>query len=198
MTRSTWLLAVSAALAFAACKGTVTTTGGTSPTPVASEPDAGTAAMTPPPPPDTKPEPPPPPPPPPDPKVALMDAETAAYENAKPVFEKACAHCHTSSGAKANPGKLEHFNMTAYPFTGHHADSITKAIRHVLGVDGKKPSMPKDKPGSVKGDDLEKIKAWADAYDAAEAGGAHGAHADADHDEGHDEGHDHGHGAHHH
>jgi hypothetical protein len=169
---------IAAVLIFAACHAKVQTTGGgpasstTAPPPA---PDTSTAEPTPPPTPPTEPTPPPPPPPPPDPRIALRDAETAAYENAKPVFENACAKCHTESGAKANPGKLKHFNMTAYPFTGHHADSITKAIRHVLGVDGKKPSMPKDKPGSVKGDDLEKIKAWADAYDAAEAGGAHAA-----------------------
>jgi hypothetical protein len=38
--------------------------------------------------------------------------------------------------------------------------------------------MPYDKPGSVKGDDLAKIKAWTDAWEAAEKGGAHPAHAD--------------------
>ena len=170
MKRSTGLLAVLTVLAFASCKGTVTT-GGTSPTPVASEPTPPETKPEPPPPTETKPEPPPPPPP--DPRDGLRAAETAAFEAAKPVFDQACAKCHTSAGAKASPGKLKHFNMTSYPFTGHHADKITEAIRHVLGVDGKKPSMPKDKPGSVQGDDLEKIKAWADAYDAAEAGGAH-------------------------
>jgi hypothetical protein len=33
--------------------------------------------------------------------------------------------------------------------------------------------MPFDKPGSVHGDDLAKIKAWADAWEAAEKAGAH-------------------------
>jgi hypothetical protein len=170
------------AFVLTACSGTAkvtsTTSGGGSGS-VVEEPDA--AAPSTPPPDAAVAEAPPPPPPPPDPREALLAAETAAFETAKPVFDASCAHCHTKGGAKASPGKLKHFDMSAYPFTGHHADSITKTIRHVLGVDGKKPSMPKDKPGSVKGEDLDKIKAWADAYDAAEQGGAHAATEHADH-----------------
>lgn len=126
-------------------------------------------------------------PPKPDPekvKAELMAAETAAYDKAKPVFEKYCASCHTKKGKKATAKKLGHFDMTAYPFGGQHAKSIGNEIRVVLAIDGaKKPTMPDDKPGSVKGDDLATVKAWTEAWQAAGAGGVHPADpADKDDD----------------
>ena len=119
-----------------------------------------------------------PPPPPKDPKAELLAAETAAWDTAKPVFEKACATCHTTAGKKAAKKKLDHFNMDTYPLGGHHTATIGYTIRDVLGISGKKPTMPDDKPGSVKGEDLAKIKAWTDAWEAAEKGGAHPAAAE--------------------
>lgn len=115
-----------------------------------------------------------------DPHEALLAAETAAYEQAKPVFAARCGACHVSGGAKATAKTLGHLNLTSYPFAGHHTDTITTTIRHVLGADGAKPTMPKDKPGSVKGEELALITAWADAFDAAEEGGAHAEHAHGD------------------
>jgi hypothetical protein len=41
--------------------------------------------------------------------------------------------------------------------------------------------MPRQKPGSVKGDEFALIAAWADAFDVSHAAGAHEGHA------GHDE-----------
>lgn len=116
-------------------------------------------------------------------KADLLAAETAAYDKAKPVFDKACARCHTKTGKKMKPKTL-HFDMTSYPFGGEHAASIGNEIRVVLGIDGnKKPSMPSDKPGSVKGDDLATIKAWTEAWQAAGAAGVHPAEpADKDDD----------------
>jgi len=122
-------------------------------------------------------------PPKPDPKLALLASETAAWETAKPVFEKACAACHTTAGKKASKKKLDHFNFDSYPLGGHHTATIGITIREVLGVSGEKPTMPYDKPGSVKGDDLAKIKAWTDAWEAAEKGGAHPAAGDHHHDD---------------
>ena len=119
-----------------------------------------------------------PPPAPKDPKAELLAAETAAWDTAKPVFEKSCANCHTSAGKKAAKKKLDHFNMDTYPLGGHHTATIGYTIRDVLGISGKKPTMPYDKPGSVQGEDLAKIKAWTDAWEAAEKGGAHPAAAD--------------------
>ena len=111
-----------------------------------------------------------------DPKVELLAAETSAWETAKPVFEKSCATCHSTAGKKAAKKKLDHFNMDTYPLGGHHTATIGFTIRDVLGISGKKATMPYDKPGSVKGDDLAKIKAWTDAWEAAEKGGAHPPH----------------------
>lgn len=126
--------------------------------PVAEAPDAGPTAVEPTP--DTDPQ-------------ALLDAELAAYQAAAPVFDAACSRCHKQGARNANEDKLGHFDMTTYPFGGHHTDTITATIRHVLGIDGAKPSMPKDDPGAVGGDGLALIAAWADAYDAADAAGAH-------------------------
>ncbi len=125
-------------------------------------------------------------PPAPDPakvKAELLAAETAAFEKAKPVFEKACSKCHTQGGKKATKKKLDHFDMTTYPFGGHHAMEISGAIRKSLGIDGSKPTMPFDKKGSVKGEDLALIAAWADAFDASHKGGAHEGHGDHGHGE---------------
>ena len=115
-------------------------------------------------------------PPKPDPekvKADLLAAENAAYEKAKPVFAKSCANCHTKSGKKATAKKLAHFDMATYPFGGEHTKSIGNEIRKVLGIDGAKATMPFDKPGSVKGDDLALIKAWTEAWQAAGKGGVH-------------------------
>jgi mono/diheme cytochrome c family protein len=111
--------------------------------------------------------------PPPDPKPELLAAETAAYEKAKPVFGKFCAGCHQKGQKNASEKKLKAFEMTAYPFGGEHAKEIGKEIRTVLAIGGGKPTMPKGKAGAVKGDDLAAIAAWADAFDAAAAAGAH-------------------------
>ena len=134
-----------------------------------AEPEAKTE-----PPAESKPAPPPEEPAKPDPealKKEAMDKETAAFEKAKPVFEGACKSCHVKGQKNANAKKLGAFDMSAYPFTGKHA--ATADLRKVLGIGGGKATMPKVKPGSVKGDDLAAITAWADAFDAAEAAGAH-------------------------
>jgi hypothetical protein len=94
--------------------------------------------------------------------------EIAAFDAARPAFEHHCFRCHTSAGKKSKPKTLEHIAMDSYPFGGHHASEAGKAIRKVLGADGKsKPTMPSDDRGAVAGDDLVKVLAWADAFDRA-------------------------------
>lgn len=100
--------------------------------------------------------------------AALQDHERAAYERALPAFQRHCARCHTTGGEKANKGgALKHFNMDRYPFTGHHASDIDETIRSVLGAVGERPSMPRDNPGAVSGEELALILAWADAFERA-------------------------------
>jgi len=123
-----------------------------------------------------KPEPAKPPEPVKDVKAELLAAETAAYDKAKPVFDKWCAKCHVKGGKLATAKKLGHFDMTTYPFGGHHAMEIGGEIRKSLGVGSGKATMPFDKKGAVTGRELELIKAWADAFDASHTGGAHGDH----------------------
>jgi len=106
-------------------------------------------------------------------KAEIAAAEKAAYERAQPVFQEYCAKCHSSSGKKARKKTLAHFNMDTYPFGGHHAEEIGATIRKVLGVTGKKATMPKDRPGSVKGEKLEAIVEWSKAFDKAHAAGLH-------------------------
>lgn len=123
-------------------------------------------------------------PPRPDAKAQLLAAETSAWETAKPTFTRYCATCHTKDGKKAAKKKLDHFDMDTYPFGGHHTATIGFTIRDVLGISGKKATMPYDDPGAVKGDDLAAIKAWTDAWEAADKAGAHGA-GEHDDDEDH-------------
>lgn len=104
-----------------------------------------------------------------------MALEMAAFDQAKSVFEANCASCHRKGEPAATKKALTHFDMTAYPFGGHHADEIDASIRKALGIDGGKATMPKGKAaGSVTGDDLAAIAAWADAFAAAKAAGKHG------------------------
>ena len=113
---------------------------------------------------------------PPDPakvKADLLAAEQAAYGKARPVFDTYCATCHSKDGKKAKPKTLGHFDMTSYPFGGHHAMEVSAEVRKALGIEGGKATMPLDDPGAVQGDELALIAAWADAFDAAHAGGAH-------------------------
>jgi mono/diheme cytochrome c family protein len=112
-------------------------------------------------------------------KADLLAAELAAYEKAKPVFDANCARCHSKGGKLATDKKRAHFDTTTYPFAGHHAMELGTTVRKVLGIDGSKPTMPADKKGAVKGEDLALIAKWADAFDASHAGGAH------EHHEGH-------------
>jgi hypothetical protein len=114
--------------------------------------------------------------------AALLADERAAYDHAKPAFDKHCASCHVKGAKQATKKKLDHFEMSAYPFGGHHAGTLGPTIRKVLAIDGGKPTMPYGKPGTVTGDDLAAIAAWAKAWDAAQAGGAHAA---APHDHAH-------------
>ena len=93
--------------------------------------------------------------------------EIAAFEQAKPAFERHCFRCHTSAGKKSTPKALAHISMDGYPFGGHHADESGSVVRKVLGAGGGKPTMPSDDPGSVPGADLGPILAWADAFDHA-------------------------------
>jgi hypothetical protein len=94
--------------------------------------------------------------------------EIAAFEAAKPAFERHCFRCHTASGKKSKPKALAHISMDGYPFGGHHADEAGSVVRKALGAGGKgKPTMPSDDPGAVKEDDLAKITAWADAFEHA-------------------------------
>ena len=107
----------------------------------------------------------------PDPKQVAMEAELAAYETAKPVFEKFCIGCHQKGKRGATKKALRELEITEYPFKGEHANAPD--IRKALGIGGGKATMPRNKPGAVKGDDLAAISAWLDAWDAAEAAGAH-------------------------
>ena len=93
--------------------------------------------------------------------------EIAAFERAKPAFERHCFRCHTASGKKSKPKALAHIAMDGYPFGGHHADEAGSVVRKVLGAAGGKPTMPSDDPGAVAGEDLTRILAWADAFEHA-------------------------------
>jgi hypothetical protein len=93
--------------------------------------------------------------------------EKAAFERAKPAFERHCFRCHATAGANAKPKALAHIRMDGYPFGGHHADEAGAAVRKVLGASGGIATMPADDPGGVTGDDLARMLAWANAFDTA-------------------------------
>jgi uncharacterized membrane protein len=106
-------------------------------------------------------------------KARLLAAETRAWSTAKPVLQKHCASCHAQGSRGATKKKLDHYDITSYPVGGHHAATIGAATRAVLGLSGKKPTMPFGKPGAVAGDELAAVKAWTEAWDQAHRAGAH-------------------------
>lgn len=138
------------------------------PEPVATAPDAAPIEPAPAPEPEAE-----PPPEPAESADQLLASEKAAFERARPVFQQHCARCHAKGGKKAKAKTLGHFDMTRYPFGGHHAHEISAEIREVLAIGGGEPTMPMDDPGAVKDSELSLITAWADAYDRAHAAGAH-------------------------
>jgi hypothetical protein len=93
--------------------------------------------------------------------------ELAAYERARPVFEKWCATCHKTGAAGATKNGLSHFSMDAYPFGGHHAHEMPATIRKVFGAGGSKPTMPRGNVGAVQGEELSVVLAWAEACETA-------------------------------
>ena len=95
------------------------------------------------------------------------DAERAAFERARPVFDHYCSPCHTTRGARHTAATLRHFSMDRYPFGGHHTATMGPTIREVLGAAGEAATMPADQPGAVRGDDLARVLAWADAWERA-------------------------------
>ena len=99
--------------------------------------------------------------------VTPTPEEQAAFDAAKPAFERDCFRCHTTAGKKSKHKAMQHLAMDAYPFGGHHAHEVGKVVRGALGVGGVKATMPSDEPGSVRGEDLRLILAWADAFDRA-------------------------------
>jgi mono/diheme cytochrome c family protein len=113
------------------------------------------------------------------PAVRVAAVEQDAYARARPVFVTYCAGCHTRTGAKATPKSLAHLDMTTYPFGGHHGAMAGPAVAEVLGLDGSKATMPFDKPGAVPPEELARVKAWVEAYDAAHPK-ANAAHDDDD------------------
>ncbi len=123
--------------------------------------------------------------------TALLAAEQEALTLARPVLDKHCARCHTKTGKKAKKIALTHFSMDSYPFGGHHATEIGEEVREVLGLEGKKASMPLDQKGVVKGEELALVVAWTEAFDRSHAAGLH------DHGDGaaHGAGHQHGAGS---
>ena len=95
----------------------------------------------------------------PDPNVARLAAEDAAFVGARPVFDRYCADCHASSGENATDRKLARFDLDR--------DPSGDAVRRVLGLGDAAATMPYDKPGVVRGDDLALIAIWVDAWQAA-------------------------------
>tara|TARA_R110002096_G_scaffold436086_1_gene667141 strand:- start:26814 stop:27146 length:333 start_codon:yes stop_codon:yes gene_type:complete len=73
---------------------------------------------------------------------------------------------------------VKHVSMGSYPFAGHHQTELGKTIRNSLGASGSPATMPASDPGSVQGEELRLVLAWADAFDAAAAAGV-GYHANA-------------------
>jgi hypothetical protein len=102
--------------------------------------------------------------------------DVAAYAAARPALEKHCFRCHTGAGQKAKSRTLKHLSFDGYPPTGHHAHEMGATFRRVLlgnKAKARGPTMPADDRGAVTGEEVEKILAWADAFDRTRADRGH-------------------------
>ena len=97
-------------------------------------------------------------------QIDYGEAERTAWARAKPVFAKYCAKCHTKHVRGATAESLDAFDMTKYPIAGKYTKVVGDVVRDVLGQSGVPAKMPKDKPGTLVGDDLALILAWTDAW----------------------------------
>ena len=121
-------------------------------------------------------------------KATALATETAAAERAMPSFKAHCGSCHAKGGKNTSRKARNHFDMTAYPFGGHHAHELGRVVAASLWATDQDATMPKGKPGSVTGDDRRAILEWAHAFEQAAAAGAHRQH-EADAANGHSHGH---------
>lgn len=126
--------------------------------------------------------------------VALPEAELAAYRAAAPVFERYCLACHRPGTNSMSVITSNTLDLGTYPFTGSSSNEAGFLIAAALGAPladldardeaplslarqhigaGRPPKarMPKDQPGAVQGDDLERILAWARAWRATRRAG---------------------------
>jgi mono/diheme cytochrome c family protein len=91
---------------------------------------------------------------------APAPAEKTPTEQARAVFDQRCASCHTA-GANAKAGK--HLKLVDGVLVGHHAGTLGKTMRRVLGV-GSKATMPPGGP-ALEEQERQLLVAWAEEQD---------------------------------
>lgn len=97
-------------------------------------------------------------------QAELDAAERAAFDRAKPVFDRYCIACHTKRGKQKTQKRLDAIDFTKYPPAGRYAKIVGGAVRDVLGQSGVPATMPFDRKGAVVGDELAVVMAWVDAW----------------------------------
>ncbi|MGH1348839.1 MAG: nuclear transport factor 2 family protein [Nannocystales bacterium] len=119
------------------------------------------------------------------PRPPQVAAEVATYKAAKEVFAKHCGGCHARGGAQWSEKAAAHFDMSSYPFGGHHAAEIDQEVLRSLGQSGRGATMPKSAPGSLSPDEMALIASWARAFAVAKDAGFHGEASHGDKGHGH-------------
>ena len=120
-----------------------------------------------------------------------LAVERAAYDAARPVFERWCVRCHVPTNGSMSVITSDTFDISTYPFTGQSGALAGYHVADVLGTmfgdldapDGADefrrpwaqhaPRMPKTEPGAVQGDDLALVRTWTVAWRAAHRAGLH-------------------------
>ncbi|MCC7535818.1 MAG: hypothetical protein IT379_06380 [Deltaproteobacteria bacterium] len=85
-----------------------------------------------------------------------------AFAAARPALERHCDRCHGAAGGRQ---ARRHLDTSSATPGGHHAHELGRELRRVLGATGRRATMPPDARGSVTGDDLAALLAWADAIE---------------------------------
>jgi mono/diheme cytochrome c family protein len=92
-------------------------------------------------------------------------SELAAYERAKPVFERHCTACHRDGTRLTSGEAMRKVDMNGYPFGGAPRAAMTRTV--MASLTGGGPTMPPFRRQPLTAEEVALIRAWAAATDAA-------------------------------
>ncbi len=89
-----------------------------------------------------------------------VEGELAAYERARPVFERECKRCHASGTRLTSTAAMGGVDMSRYPFGGGTPTEVARRIGVSIGLFGRGATMPPTRLPGLRGEDAALVAAW--------------------------------------